>query len=268
MVLDLLAGQPQNDIWHDPVFLTILGSLATIFAGLIGAVVAYWVYRKQRSKKVISYQVISDAPIANINKGLENRVTIQLDGKPVEDARQVVVTIRNSGNAAVKRDDYDEPLKFTFNSSEIIGFDILNTEPVELINSIDKKTIVTLHEEITLVTKGGFESALLESEAQFEKFLFNPKQTVTVTFLLDRAYKELQVGGRIVDGEIVKESNKQSFASYSGFIGLFIVVIVLTVSFAIVGIITFSSLIPVLSFMTGVNLLLLIVLMIFLSRSK
>src|SRR2546421_11868735 len=84
--------------------------------------------RKQRSKKEISYQIISDAPIASISKGFEKRVTIQLDGKPVKDVRQVVIKIRNSGNAAVKRDDYDKQLKFIFEGSEIIGGDVLSTE--------------------------------------------------------------------------------------------------------------------------------------------
>jgi hypothetical protein len=64
VLLDLLTGQPQTDFWHDPVILTIVGSIATLFAGLIGAFVTYWVFRKQRNKKEISYQIISDAPIA------------------------------------------------------------------------------------------------------------------------------------------------------------------------------------------------------------
>ncbi len=44
MLLDIPAGQRQTDIWHDAVFLTILASVATNLAGLIGAVVTYWVY--------------------------------------------------------------------------------------------------------------------------------------------------------------------------------------------------------------------------------
>ncbi len=117
-ILNLLDNQP-SDIWHDPFFLTVLGIAGTLVAGLIGAFVAYWIYSRQRSKKEISYQIISNAPIASVNKHLENRVTIQVDGKPVKNARQVVLKIENMGNVAVKRDDCDEPIKFVFDKSDI-----------------------------------------------------------------------------------------------------------------------------------------------------
>src|SRR5437588_11012013 len=118
MLLFLLNNQPPTDLLHDPFWQFIINVAVAVLVGIVTAIVAIWVFRKQRSKKEISYQIISDAPIASVNKGLESRVTIHLDGKPVKDARQVVLKIRNSGSAAVKRDDYDEPIRCIFEGSE------------------------------------------------------------------------------------------------------------------------------------------------------
>jgi hypothetical protein len=198
VLFSLLANQPATDFWHDPVILTIFGVVATILAVLIGAGVTYLVFLKQRTRKELSYQVISVAPIASVNKALANRVTIQFDGKPVNDAIQVVLKIRNSGNVAIRRDDYDEPIKFVFAGSEIIGIDILSTEPPDLINSMDKNAFIKIGKDW----------------AEIEKYLLNAKQAITFTVLLDGVFKELEVRGRIIDGQIVRYIEKEYYVMY------------------------------------------------------
>jgi hypothetical protein len=74
VLLYFLADKPSANILDNAFFLTLLGAGVTLLAGLIGAFVTYWVFRKQRSKKEISYQIISDAPIATVSKGYEEQV--------------------------------------------------------------------------------------------------------------------------------------------------------------------------------------------------
>jgi len=193
MLLYLLAGQPPTDFIHDPFGQFIINVAVAVVVGIVTAVVAIWIFRKQRTRKELSYQIISDAPIASVNKGLESRVTILLDGKPVKDARQVVLKIHNTGNIAVKRDDYDEPIGCLFEGSEIIGSDILSTDPEDLINSIDKNTFIRITRD----------------SAKLERFLLNPNQSITLTFLLDKVYSKLKVGVLIIDGKIVKYDEYQ-----------------------------------------------------------
>ena len=195
-MLDLLATQPSTSLIDDPFFLAIIGAGVTLLAGLIGAVVTYWIYRKQRSKKEISYQIISNAPIASVNKVLENRVTIQLDGKPVKDARQIVIKVRNNGNVAVKREDYDKQTKFIFEGSEVIGGELLNTEPESMMNSMDKDFFIAPYVREQNIDKGIADTVLLPN------ILLNPKEFITFTILLKGGYKHLDVRGRIVDGKI------------------------------------------------------------------
>jgi hypothetical protein len=84
MLLDLLANQPP-DFFHDSFGQFVINVAVAVLVGIVTAVIAIWVFRKQCSKKEISYQIISDVPIASISKGFEKRVTIQLDGKPVKE---------------------------------------------------------------------------------------------------------------------------------------------------------------------------------------
>jgi hypothetical protein len=208
VLLDLLAGQPQTDFWHDPFGQFVIYVAVTLFVGIATILTTIWISRKQRSKKEISYQVISDAPIASVSKELENRVTVHVDGKPVGSARQVVLEIYNSGNVAVSRDDYDMPINFTFKESLVIGGDILSTEPENLINTIDKKTFINV---FVFDPNKGF----VPDSAVIDKILLNPKESITLTFLLSGAYSKLDVGGRIINGEIVKyHSNSYSITMW------------------------------------------------------
>lgn len=188
MLLYLLADQPQTDFWHDPLTLTILGVVGTILGAIIGAAVAYLIFRRQTTKKLITYQIVSNAPIATLNKSLQNTVTIQINGQPVNNARQVVLTLRNQGNVAVNGADYDKPMKFIFTGSKVVGSDILGTVPPELKNSINHSTFVQV----------GTDSV------ELEKILLNPKDGIALTILLEGDYDQLDVSGRIINGQIIK----------------------------------------------------------------
>ncbi len=203
MLLFLLADQSSTSILDDPFFLAILGAVITLLAGLIGAFVTYWVYRKQRSKRELSYQIVSDAPIASVNKDFEDRVKILLDGQQVAEARQIVIKLINTGNVAVRREDYDDQVEFLVEDCEVIGGEVINTEPSDLINLIDKKSFRT-------ILSANPQTGMFISRAVFQKFLLNPKESITFTFLLDGVYKKLDVRGRIVDGKIVKYKMKTS----------------------------------------------------------
>jgi len=195
VLLDLLVGQPLTDFWHDPLTLTILGVVGTILGAIIGAAVTYLIFHRQATKRLISFQIVSNAPIATLNKSLQNTVTIQINGQPVNNARQVVLKLRNQGNVAVKPSDYDTPLRFIFDGSKVVGSDIFDTDPPELQNSINPNSFVQIGTGL----------------AELEKILLNPKESITLTILLEGDYNRLDIAGRIIDGKIVEKVGEDEY---------------------------------------------------------
>lgn len=204
MLLNLLADQPPTDFWHDSLTLTILSILGVILAAIIGAVIAVYIFRKQTVKKLLSYQIVSNAPIANFNNTSKNTVEIKINDKVVTNPRQVVLKLRNQGNVAINTGDYANSLGFSFTGSKFIGSDVIETRPPELKNSI---TPPKMNDFI----KSGTNST---DSIELKNILLNANESITFTILLDGDYTQLDRSGRIVNGEIVKYSDMQSPNSY------------------------------------------------------
>lgn len=105
MLLSTLDIQP-TDIWHDTAFQFVVIAIVTFLAGIIGAIITYWIYRKQRSRKELSYQVVYMAPIALVRTDFKDRIEIKFDGKPVRNMNLLILKIWNSGNVAIKSEEH------------------------------------------------------------------------------------------------------------------------------------------------------------------
>ncbi len=188
MLFNVLLDTQPLDIWHDTVFQLIVVVIATLFSAFIGGAIAIWVYRRQKSRKEITYQVVSDAPIASINQTVADKVEIRFDGHPIKEAHILVLKVWNSGNVAVKRDDYEEPITFIFHGRTVISCDILETVPTNLIDQKTIKTFLTFNGE----------------SVEISKFLLNPQQSISITTLLTGAKNTISVRARIIDGKVIE----------------------------------------------------------------
>src|SRR5260370_33571050 len=125
----ILSTTPPADFWHDTFGQFITTNAVTfgssLIAALIGAGIAIWIYQKQRSKKEISYEIVSDAPVLSIDQKLASRVKIELDGNLVKEVTLVVFRVSNTGNTAVDDKDYKEPLMFTFSTRKNISSEVI-----------------------------------------------------------------------------------------------------------------------------------------------
>jgi hypothetical protein len=186
----LLSTTTTPDFWHDSFGQFITNVVVALACAIIGGVIAIWIYQKQRNKKVISCEIISDAPVLSIHQTIANRVKIELDGNPVKEVTLVVFKVSNTGNTAVDDKDYKEPLTFTFSTRKVISSEVVETEPDDLIDETSRKTF------IPLPTPG-------QDFIEFPNFLLNSKQSVTFSVLLDGAKDEISKKGRIIDGNII-----------------------------------------------------------------
>ncbi|GHO91005.1 hypothetical protein KSF_010530 [Reticulibacter mediterranei] len=191
IMLILLATQPP-DFWHDPFNQFIINIIvAVVFSGVLTSVVAIWIFRRQQQKKEISYEIISDASVISVKKNVESRVEIRLDGNPVKEVTLAVIKVSNTGNTAVKKDDYDKPLQFLFMGRTVISSEVTETEPEDLIDQSDYKSFF-------------LQPTPTQDFIEFPKITLNRKHTVTFSVLLNGARNEISTKGMIIDGDIVQ----------------------------------------------------------------
>jgi hypothetical protein len=210
------AGMPiLNNSLAQFIITASIGLLAVLAATLI----PIYIYRRQKNRKEIMYQVISDAPIASINEEVKDRVKILFDSNPVTDMNLLVLKAWNSGSVAVKRDDFDEPITFVFGGRKVVSSDILSADPTNLIDLKDIKSYLILGEE----------------SVGLQKFLLNPKETITIKVLLTGPAGRVIGRARIVDGKISEFNPKNQLIivfgkSQPGVIFAIVAVIILIVS--------------------------------------
>lgn len=106
-----------------------IGVLVAIVLGTIAIVAAFMQIKKAHRRKIIAYDIVSDAPIVTINDEIKSRVKILLDNNLIEDARLVVIELLNAGDAPIQNTDYENnsPITFDFGA----GAEVLNVDPLE-----------------------------------------------------------------------------------------------------------------------------------------
>lgn len=164
--------------------------------GLLTIIVSILIYRKQQSRKGITYEVISDNPILSLKKELKGRVQVLFDAKPIDDARLVIIRIWNSGNVPILPQEYGDPIRFDFGeNAEILDADVLETIPS---NMTDKaKASLSLE-------AGG---------VVLEPILLNSRDSITFKVLLAQmqSTREIKVNARIVGINQILNFDKLTF---------------------------------------------------------
>lgn len=165
------------DILRDPMWQFILPMLA-----IVVAVVLYW---KQRTRKKLSYQVISCTPLLSVEEEIEGKLKIFYEGKPVQQVHLITVKVMNSGNIPVLSTDYKRPISFSFGEdAEILTTEIAKTDPDNLqasVNIQEKKVVLT-------------------------PILLNQGDSVTLKMLVTKLKNQVpEVDGRVVGVKEIRE---------------------------------------------------------------
>jgi hypothetical protein len=160
-----------------------IGVFVAIVLGVIATVLTLIQIRKARTRKLLAYNVVSNAPIVTVNKEVENRVKVLLDGNTIEDARIVVIEVLNAGDVPIQATDYESPVTFDFGTgAEVLNVDVLQTKPDSIKSSFTLKS-----GQVSLVP-----------------LLLNSQDSITFKALLTKSKGEVKVQGRISG---VKEIN-------------------------------------------------------------
>jgi hypothetical protein len=152
------------------------------FIGVIVAIIATGVsillYLKSRNIKRLAYEVISNTPIISIKDEVKGDVQVLFKGKPIKDARLVVLRLWNNGNASISSSDYEDPIEFDFGgTAEILDASILGTVPEGLKDKISLQVNV--------------------GSISLSNHLLNKSDSINLKVLLTNYTEELKVRGHI-----------------------------------------------------------------------
>jgi hypothetical protein len=147
--------------------------------------VSILIYRLNKKKKALSYEVLRNDRIFRVVGSLASRVQITVDGKSANNVSLILVDIQNSGNEPIKRDDFDTPLQFEFGAkAEILSARVLRTKPSDLVATIDVD----------------------ESKLTLNALLLNKNDSLTIEALVSAPDEKLKHSVRIVGVADIKTS--------------------------------------------------------------
>ncbi len=167
---------------RDPLWQFVIYVVVTLIVGIAGVITSILIFRKQHNRKEISYEILSDALIASLKNDFKGRIKISLDDTQVSNAGLLVLKVWNSGNVAVKPEDYYEPITF-----QLVGRTV-HTVDVEPNSRIDPNDI----------------KLLAPSSVELPKFFLNPKESINLTILLSGSPGETKGKATLIEGNLVE----------------------------------------------------------------
>lgn len=151
MVLGLLADNPPaSDLFHDPLFLTIIASVIAIIAAVLGSVITNWYTGRQDRKKVI-YNIISDTPILSMEKEIGGQVEVLFNNKVFKHLRLILAEVWNSGQRPIPPGEFIEPITFSLTEpAEVLDTEIVEKKPDSLQASLQRTSNSVILEPLLL----------------------------------------------------------------------------------------------------------------------
>ncbi|WP_457388850.1 hypothetical protein [Roseateles sp. P5_E1] len=127
--------------------------------GLVGAIAAViglmltWLYRQNRPVRELAFGIVSSRRLLSVHEALSNRVTMFLDGQPVDNVHSILFALKNSGNQPIRPNEFHRSLEITFSAGEIISVEGWgHPKQVECIVSLNSEQSIVL--ESCLVNPG------------------------------------------------------------------------------------------------------------------
>ena len=123
-------------------FLAILiGTSITVIA----VVVSIIVYFKQKKRKRLSYEVISDTPLLTAEEETRNEIILMHKNEAVEKVKLIVLRLFNSGNVPIQSSDYEEPIIIRLGEAQVLSAEVIKKTPNNL-----KATLIVQEGTVTL----------------------------------------------------------------------------------------------------------------------
>ena len=133
-------------------------------------------YQLWRSRKRLSYEVLSNNILISDEEEISDKVEIRYEGRSVKNVRFIVIRLINDGSLPIKKDDFEKPLRFEFPLARVLSAEKVRFHPSNM------STRLTYRDDWI----------------ELEPTLFNRKDYVQLKVLVSDYRDELKVDARIV----------------------------------------------------------------------
>jgi hypothetical protein len=180
---------------HDPTLQFVVNVGVALLGIFFTSIITVVIYRRQQTRKGITYKVISDTPILSLKEEVKGKIKVLFGTKPINNVRLVIVKIWNSENTPILPSEYIDPIRLGFGGNvEILDAEILEAIPQDIKDNVKASL------------KLNIESVILEP------LLLNSRDSITLKVLLAQTplTKELKINARIVGVNQIVNFNKLS----------------------------------------------------------
>jgi len=169
---------------------------ATLFG--VSVSVCLWILNQRR--KELSYQVLHADALVNVKGEAKRRVEIRFDGKPVEDAHLVVVTVTNTGHLPINPGDYQGKLAICTNpGSSILMADIIGTVPGDLDERLPQE-----NGQRSLIEK------IQKDKLILQPVLLNEENSLSIQMLVKNYAGKVTVSGHVQGVRAIRQASDRT----------------------------------------------------------
>lgn len=191
LLAPLLAdyGASAWDRW-----LSLGNVVATLVVGVAAVAATVWAVVRGRATKRLTYELVSNASIVNVNKDLGEPIKVSLDGEEheISEARILIVRLTNTGNTTIEREDFcgqGLEVRFAFRSNAVLRCGVQSIVPGDNFDEDMLKSMLKIgpdRQHVSLVP-----------------LPLMPKTCLTIKILI-RENVEMRVLGHITGGSLVR----------------------------------------------------------------
>ena len=169
----------------NPLVQFVITASIGILAILAAILIPILIYRRQKNRKEITYEVVSSTlvlPILDIGEQVKSKLQILYDGKLVNDLQIVVLKVSNTGNIPIEATDFENnrPITFDFGEeAEIFDVEVLDTIP------------------ISFKSRAEIAFKFDQGKVHLEPLLLNDQDIIIFKVLLIKFIRDICVNGRI-----------------------------------------------------------------------
>lgn len=164
----MLIGLLRDGLWQ------FVGALLA----LIALIAMVQIYRKQKVRKQLSYDVLSNSSIMTGAEGILGQLEIKYNGEEVSELYVIEIKLVNNGNIAIKAEDIASNIAISVEEGKVLSSEVTYVKPKDLVVKIES---VETNKVILAPT------------------LINAGDEFVIKLLVDDMFGEVQVGARIAD---------------------------------------------------------------------